>query len=178
MIWNDSWSQGYEMSMNCAQEDARYGTLIALMRRHEGKGPILDVGCGDGLLEERYRQVSSAPIVAFDYSSAAIELARARQLPDVEFFCSDSRTFLPNQGFSLVVLNESLYYIDNYLTLLERLSRALTPEGVFLVSMHDARITKRIWKNVQRYCTTLDGIIVKHENSHGGWHIRLLRPCG
>jgi SAM-dependent methyltransferase len=172
--WNDSWSHGYDL--NNAHEDARYGTLIALIRRHEGNGPLLDVGCGDGLLEEQYRKVSSVQIVAFDYSAAAIDRAKARRLPDVDFFCADSRTFRPQQRFSVVLLNESLYYVEEYLGMMENLSQALTADGVFVVSMHDARITRRIWKNVQRSYTLLHGVTLKDEPTGCSWHIRLLRP--
>lgn len=142
--WNDSWSHGYDL--NIAQEDARYGTLMALMRRYEGEGPVLDVGCGDGLLEERYRKVSGVQMVAFDYSATAIECATARRLSDVNFLCADSRTFRAEQQFSIVILNESLYYVDDYLGMMKNLSRALRADGVFLISMHYSRITKRIWK--------------------------------
>ncbi|HTC46985.1 MAG TPA: class I SAM-dependent methyltransferase [Candidatus Aquilonibacter sp.] len=171
--WNNTWSQGYDL--NIAQEDARYGTLMALMRRYEGEGPLLDVGCGDGLLEERYRKVSGVQIVAFDYSATAIESATARRLSDVKFLCGDSRTFRPEQQFSIVVLNESLYYVDDYLGMMKNLSRALKPEGVFLISMHYSRITKRIWKNVLRSHPLILGVSLKDEATGSIWHIRSLR---
>lgn len=172
--WNDSWSRGYDL--NIAREDARYGALMALMCRYEGKGPLLDVGCGDGLLEERYRKLSGVPIVAFDYSAAAIDCARARRLPDVDFLCADSRTFRPEQQFSIVVLNESLYYVDDYLGMLKNLSGVLRVDGVFVISMHDTQITRRIWKNVLRSYTLLQGVSLKDESTGGFWRIRLLRP--
>jgi len=172
--WNDSWSRGYDL--NIAQEDGRYGTLMALMRRYEGGGPILDVGCGDGLLEEWYRKLSGVPMVAFDYSATAIERARARRLPNVDFLCADSRTFRPEQQFSIIVLNESLYYVDDYLGIMKDLSHTLRADGVFIVSMHDARITSRIWRNVLRAYTPLQGVTVKDESTGGLWRIRLLRP--
>lgn len=172
--WNDSWSRGY--NLNTLNEDARYGAVVAWMRRHEQDGPLLDVGCGDGLLEEHYRKVSGVQIVAFDYSSTAIERARARHLPGVDFLSADSRTFRPEGRFSVVVLNESLYYVDDYLGVMENLSRALTADGVFIVSMHDTRITRRIWKNVQRSYALLHGVMLKDETTGTLWRVRLLRP--
>ncbi len=172
--WDAQWSNGYDL--NLAREDARYGALIALMRRHEGDGPILDAGCGDGLLAARYRKISDARIVAFDYSAAAIELARARELTGVEFFCADSRTYRPNELFSMIVLNESLYYIDDYQGVMRTLSGALLPGGLFIVSMHDASITRRIWKNIQRVHEPVDGVGIEHEPTGGRWRILALRP--
>jgi len=172
--WNHSWSHGY--NLNSLNEDARYGTVVAWMYRHEGDGPLLDVGCGDGLLEERYRKVSTTPIVAFDYSSTAIERAQARHLPDVEFFCADSREFRPRGRFSVAVLNESLYYVDDYLEVMENVAQALTAEGVFIVSMLDTLITRRMWKNLKRSYVVLHGVVLKDEATGGLWHVRLLRP--
>src|SRR5579872_758952 len=173
--WDESWSRGYEMSMNSAHEDARYGSLIALMRRYQKEGPVLDVGCGDGLLEEWYRNVSGIPMVAFDYSKEAVGRAMARRLPDVEFLCADSRTFQPQERFSMAVLNESLYYVDDYMGLLARLASALKPEGVLLISMYETRITRRMWKNVNRVYPLIQGVTLKHQPSGGVWHIRLFQ---
>jgi trans-aconitate methyltransferase len=133
--WNDSWGNGYDL--NRAHEDARYATLVQWMCRYEGDGPLLDVGCGDGLLEEHYRKISSMPVMAFDYSETAVDHAKARRLPKVEFSCEDSRSFRTEQRFSLAILNESLYYVDGYLLLMNYLAGLLKPGGLFLVSMHD-----------------------------------------
>lgn len=172
--WNDSWSHGYDL--NVVQEDGRYGALMALMRRYESGGPLLDVGCGDGLLEEWYRKLSGVQMVAFDYSATAIERAKARRLPDVDFLCVDSRTFRPEQQFSMIILNESLYYVDDYLGMMNNLSRALRADGVFVISMHEARITKRIWKTLLRSYHLLQGVSLRDESTGGLWHIRSLRP--
>lgn len=173
--WNHSWSGGYDL--NISREDARYATLMSLMCRFEGQGPILDVGCGDGLLEARYRKLSQVRITGFDYSATAIERAQARQLPNVDFICADSRTFHLDSKFSLIVLNESLYYVDDYLGMMNRLSQGLTSEGVIVVSMHDAPITRRIWKNILRSYTLLQGVALRDESTGGLWHIRALRRC-
>jgi 2-polyprenyl-3-methyl-5-hydroxy-6-metoxy-1,4-benzoquinol methylase len=171
--WDDSWSEGYDL--NRPDEDARYGSLTAIMRRYEGEGPILDVGCGDGLLEERYRVLSGVKIVAFDYSSVAIESARKRDLKDIDFFCADSRTFRPQERFSLVVLNESLYYVDDYLGLLKDMSGLLEADGVFIISMHESSITARIWKKVLRSYVVLQSLQLTEESKNLTWRIRVLR---
>ena len=171
--WDDSWSDGYDL--NRPDEDARYGSLIAIMRRYEREGPILDVGCGDGLLEERYRVMSDVKIVAFDYSEVAIESAKKRNLRDVEFLCADSRTFRPQERFSAIVLNESLYYVDDYPGLLKDMSGLLKTDGVFIISMHESSITARIWKNVLRSYALLQSLRLTEESKSVTWHIRVLR---
>lgn len=171
--WDESWSDGYDL--NRPHEDARYGSLMATMSRYEGEGPILDIGCGDGLLEERYRVLSSVKIIAFDYSAVAIESAKKRGLRDVEFLCADSRTFRPQERFSAVVLNESLYYVDDYPGLLKDMSDLLKADGVFVISMHESSITARIWKNILRSYGLLQSVKITEESKNLTWHIRVLR---
>lgn len=171
--WNRDWSAGYDLSI--PKEDARYGTLLTMMRRYERGGPILDVGCGDGLLAERYRSFSPARMVGFDYSETAVAHATARKVPNTEFFQADSRTYRPADLFPLIVLNESLYYLQDYMGVLKNLSQALTPEGVFLISMYDTVITRRIWKNLIPACTLLQGASVKDEGTGCRWWIRSVR---
>ena len=172
--WDEDWSKGYDLSV--PKEDARYGTLLVMMRRYERGGPILDVGCGDGLLAERYRSVSPARIIGFDYSAAAVEQAIARNVPNTEFVRADSRTYRPGEQFPLIVLNESLYYLQDYMGVLNNLARALTPGGAFLISMYDTVITRRIWKNVLASYAVLQGASIKDENTRCRWWIRSLRP--
>ena len=172
--WNQDWSSGYDLSV--PKEDARYGTLMVMMQRYEKGGPILDVGCGDGLLAERYRSFRPTRIVGFDYSETAVEHAIARSIPNTEFFCADSRTYQPSGKFPLIVFNESLYYLQDYVGVLDTLSRALTPDGVLLISMYDTIITQRIWKNVTGRYILLQGAAVKDEQTGCRWWIRSMRP--
>jgi SAM-dependent methyltransferase len=172
--WNQDWSKGYDLSV--PKEDARYGTLLTMMRRYERGGPILDVGCGDGLLAERYRSVSTARIVGFDYSDTAVKQAIARNVVNTEFFHADSRTYRPADRFPLIVLNESLYYLQDYIGVLDNLTHGLTPDGVFLISMYDTIITRRIWKNVIGAYRVLQGASVKDEHTGCRWWIRSMRP--
>lgn len=172
--WDLSWSQGYDLDR--APEDARYGALLSLVERHGQDGPILDVGCGDGLLEQHHRKLSNVPVVAFDYSAEAIERAKTRELSDVEFLCRDIRTFQSQQRFSAIVFNESLYYVDDYLIYLRQLSMNLTAGGVFIVSMYSTPVVKKIWKTLLRSYTSLHGVALEDEKTKALWHIRVLKP--
>ncbi|MGH7971535.1 MAG: hypothetical protein ACREIC_22685 [Limisphaerales bacterium] len=64
--WEKSYQDGYVLGED--DQDARYGCLLMLLRRYDRGGPILDVGCGEGLLQERFRPFSSSPLIGVDYS--------------------------------------------------------------------------------------------------------------
>jgi 2-polyprenyl-3-methyl-5-hydroxy-6-metoxy-1,4-benzoquinol methylase len=173
-IWQENWAGGYRLDE--IKEDGRYGTLLSLMGRYAAGGPILDVGCGDGILEEKFCAAVSVPVsvLGIDYSLAAIQRANARKIPHCEFLQADYREFESNQRFPLIVLNESLYYVDDFPRVMRDLSRWLTQDGVFIVSMYDTRVTRRIWKALDRTHPKLQGFAIRDEGTGERWIIRVL----
>ena len=169
-IWDRKYAQ--EQYALCApMEDARYGVLAALLRRYDRGGPILDAGCGDGLLELRYRPLSDSHLVGVDYAPAAIERARSLNLANTEFHASDfSRLQVPGP-FSVIVFNEALYYVEKYMEILRSLEGALKPDGLFLISMFDTVVTARIWKTLRQRYRPLQTAHVKDSESGQKWTI-------
>jgi trans-aconitate methyltransferase len=168
------WAGGFDL--NHIIEDGRYGVLLALMRRYEQRGPILDAGCGDGLFEQMFRPFSNVRLVGIDYAPLAIEKARGRKLANCEFFCQDYREFRPEERYSVILLNESLYYIKDYRDILKSLSGHLADDGVFIVSMWDKPVPASIWKALKKDFVILQGIFLRDEASGVGWWIRVLQP--
>jgi hypothetical protein len=74
------------------------------------------------------------------------------------------------------VLNESLYYVDDPVGVLRSLCRWLAPDGVFIVSMFDTLVTRRIWKALASTYKTLEDVEVRDRATARKWHIRVLRP--
>jgi 2-polyprenyl-3-methyl-5-hydroxy-6-metoxy-1,4-benzoquinol methylase len=168
------WNQRYKCNSNFwdAKESSRYASIVTFIREYAHGGAVLDAGCGDGLLEEKCRSLES-PILGIDYSCVAITKARQRQLHNCEFICADARTFFIAANFSTIVFNESLYYIGGYLESLRRLIQLLQQNGVFIISMYDTRITRRIWKRLELDFHTLSEVRVRNGAS---WTIRVIRP--
>ena len=169
-IWDRKYAQ--EQYDLCApMEDARYGVLMALLCRYDRGGPILDAGCGNGLLELRYRPLSDSHLVGIDYAPAAIERARRLNLANTEFRVSDfSRHPVPGP-FSVIVFNEALYYAEKYMEILGSLEGALKPNGVFVISMFDTVVTARIWKTLRQRYRPLQTAHVKDGQSGQNWTI-------
>lgn len=170
-VWQDKYVNGFDL--NAPAEDGRYGALVAVIRRYD-RGSILDAGCGDGMLEARYRPLSDSRLVGVDYAPAAIEAARARAIAAAEFHCSDFQTFRPQERYSVIVLNESLYYVEDALGTLRLLARWLDDDGVFVVSMFETLVTRRIWKTLRTRYASLQGVAISDEASGRAWRIRVL----
>lgn len=175
-VWECDYRHGYDLDLPA--EDARYGVLVALMVRYGGAEPILDVGCGDGLLEMRYRPVGQAAMLGIDYSETAIERAIARHLPGCTFRCSDLRSFRGTERFSMVVFNETLYYADDPVQAMSRMEAHLLPGGVFVISMFRSLVTARLWRKVLRRYKSIQRVSVSDQASRIRWDIAILaRPA-
>jgi len=175
-VWDDKFKGGF--GLDDPMEDSRYGALMMIMKRYENKGPVLDFGCGDGLLQEKFRAVSRVRLVGIDYAPAGIDKAKTRGLADCEFICADYRRFQPGERYSLLVFNEAIYYINDYMNVLERMTDYLLPDGHIVVSMFQTRVTARIWKQLMARLQMVQGAWTGDERSGRRWTIRVFeRPA-
>ncbi len=166
--WERAYREGNGESTN-PREAEHFQAIIEILRGYD-KGALLDLGCGSGVLWEKYREASSSPLVGIDYSETAVARASQRHISDCRFIHADSRIWQPDRQFAVIVFNESLYYSDDFMELLCRAKKWLTPDGVFVVSMFNRLVTKRIWKEIAREYRTVESITVA-----GNWTIRVLR---
>lgn len=111
---------------------------------------ILDVGCGEGILQQR---IAYSHYVGVDMNAAAISAAQSRENGITAFVCAPAETYEPNGQFDVMVFNESLYYIPRPLAVVNRLLPFLSPNGVMIVSMFQTFLARRLWKALER--TTL-----------------------
>ena len=59
---------------------------------------------------------------------------------------------------------------------MRNLARTLKRDGVFIISMFDTLITRRLWKALDRSYVRLQGIVVRDEASAIVGRVRVLRP--
>jgi trans-aconitate methyltransferase len=159
------------------QEDGRFGALVQVLRRYD-HGPMLDLGCGDGLLWKHYRPLSDSLLIGVDYSETAVAKAKSLALPNVEFRAEDYRTFDPWMQLAVVVFNESLYYIDGFLDAINKAESCLADQGVIVVSMFDTLVTRRIWKRLLERRKWLQSLSVHDHRSKRSWTIRVFPGPG
>jgi trans-aconitate methyltransferase len=172
---SQTWERKYrdeKYDLSSKKEDARYGALLQVLRRYD-HGTMLDLGCGDGLLWRNYRPLSNSALIGIDYSATAVARANALNIPRCRFECGDYRTFRPDQQISVVVFNESLYYIDDFLDAIRKSSEWLSEKGVVVVSMFDTLVTKRIWKKLMLRHFPVQGVTVRDHESACSWTIRV-----
>jgi SAM-dependent methyltransferase len=114
-----------------AEHVARYRWAAVLA---EGKR-VLDAGCGTGYGAELLASEGAAGVVAVDVDPEVIEAAQRDGSSTVTFAAADLRELPAGLGtFDVVVCFEVLEHIDEPEAALDRLSAALAPNGILVVS--------------------------------------------
>jgi ubiquinone/menaquinone biosynthesis C-methylase UbiE len=96
---------------------------------------ILDLGCGTGLLTEKFIQWNAFP-VGIDQSTEMIKIAKQNN-PEIEFKIGNVEELpYPNEIFDIVASSLMMHYIKNLLPVFKEVFRVLKPKAEFAFSMH------------------------------------------
>lgn len=130
-------------------EAHRYSILAGCCSYFTGpERRVLDVGCGDGILQQR---LPYGLYVGIDMNERAIEAARLREDERTRFQCLAASEFDPcGQCFDAVVFNESLYYMPDPLDVLARYRGFLAPGGLIAICMFRTNLARKIWGRIGR----------------------------
>ena len=103
---------------------------------------VLDYGCGPGgYVADAARLVGeSGKVYALDLHPLAIQrvqdIARKKQLANVETICSDCKTGLPDNSIDVVLLYDVLSWLSGQQAILTELHRILKKDGILSFSNH------------------------------------------
>jgi SAM-dependent methyltransferase len=143
IVQSDEYAEGdlYGVEQNADSEfhRRRFDATLLLVKNalasHEGVMKILDVGCGEGHITARMRELfPGAEFSALDYSLSAI--ARANHLfPGIDFVVADACS-PPYKAdyFDAVVCNNLFEHVPDPLRLLTALRRVTKPGGHLIIS--------------------------------------------
>lgn len=169
--WDYLWSIG---------ELARFSVVAGYCRFLRPGGAILEVGCGEGVLQDRLDRSMYRRYVGVDLSEEAIAKARTRiaQTPNssASFVVADALGYAPSEQFDVIIFNESLEYFADPGSVVQRYEPFLTPNGLFIASVfrgEDGVRWQQIWRQLARKYDTHDATTVT--NARGlTWDIRAL----
>jgi len=116
--------------------DPVYAAVLAELRSATAL-PLLDVGCGPGLLAAVLRTGGfTAPIFGLDYDPRKTEAAAAalRGLPECTFVPGDARSGLPDHAGHVTILDILQYFSPSETTrLLDHAATRVAPGGMLLI---------------------------------------------
>ena len=137
--WDKQYRSGKWDSLKSEKEARRYYQIIDYIKKYGSSNPsILDIGCGEGVLNERIKGLDFEYFLGLDFSEVSIEKAKNKNLPKAEFVAKDVVTFRPQRNFDVIVFNEAFYYIhdtekDN---VLNRMLEHLNKDGIIITSIY------------------------------------------
>lgn len=136
--WDAEYGDGRWAYMSEQRELARYWTIIGYMDAFRRGGEYLDVGCGDGVLFERFKPLGYRRYLGVDLSDVAIEKLRLYNDDRTNFSQADGNVYEPAGLFDVIIFNESLYYLRDPVRSLERYAQSLKADGCMIVSTYTA----------------------------------------
>lgn len=115
--------------------------LMAALEAHLGANGLrfaraLDIGCGTGLVGDRFRAVCDM-LIGSDLSAGMVDLARAKGIYD-ELLVADAAEHLNAQGagsLDLVLAGDCLNYIADLAPVFTAAGHALRPGGLFAMTV-------------------------------------------
>lgn len=173
--WNAEYAGKDWERLRQVNELAHYSVIVGYCGHFWQGGRVLDVGCGEGILQEKLLPYGYSAYVGLDISAEAVRLASRRQDDKTLFICGDAEAYSTNQCFDIIVFNEALYYFNDPLGVVARYRSYLTTGGVMIVSMNVSQRTKRLWRMLENSYRSLDSVVLA--NGTGvSWMVRVLAP--
>lgn len=102
-------------------------------------GPILDIGCGDGI----FAQILCAETIDTGIDPDPVEIDKARFTGTYNelLVCPGDRIPKPDASYRTVVANSVLEHIPDLLPVLREVHRLMTPDATFYVTIPSDRLT-------------------------------------
>jgi 2-polyprenyl-3-methyl-5-hydroxy-6-metoxy-1,4-benzoquinol methylase len=172
--WNHQYASGRWEKLKIPAEQARFDTTARLLARHGPPGHVLEIGCGEALLQQRVPSDDYRTWLGVDISAVAIARAQAFANERVHYLAGDMETFDRDASFDVIIFPESIYYSPDPQGLLERYVSFLKPNGRFIVSIFRTKRSDRIWAGLHSITRTVDALATTNEL--GSWDCEVLVP--
>lgn len=137
--WNRQYKKGRWESLKKDIETKRYFQIGEYLKAFGSKNPrILDIGCGDGVLNLRMKDYEYAYFLGIDFSKVSIEKALSINFKNSDFKVADVVNFKPQQNFDAIIFNEAFYYIHDTErhNVLNRMLDSLNDNGIIITSIY------------------------------------------
>ena len=160
------------------EEVSRFSVVVGYCRYFNSQGSILEIGCGEGILQERLDGGRHRRYLGVDISAEAIARAARRQNSSTSFVVEDAQVFCPDEPFDVIVFNECLEYFADPLGLVRRYERFLAPGGIYIVSIFagiDTTRSRKIWRMLESVYRGQAATRVTNEAGYT-WTVKVFRP--
>ncbi|MFC7488055.1 class I SAM-dependent methyltransferase [Knoellia sp. CPCC 206453] len=160
--WNEQYDRGRWVFLSGIEEMAHYAVIVGYASFLKPHSAVLDVGCGAGVLHERFAAVGYARYTGIDISEVAISSLQGSAPSNATFVAADAATFTPPSTYDVIVFNESITYFTDPIGVFARYQNFLSPGGIVVVSCHiQSARAHAILRQLERDHHVLDVTVVR-----------------
>ena len=163
-IFDDQFKTGFWDYLSNLDELAHYSIIVGYCYFWKPHPSILDVGCGQGVLQGRLKIGSYSYFEGIDFSKEAILQAEHRLDSKTTFRVTPILDYKTEKLFDIIIFSESLYYLDNInevSKVIDRYTQFLEVNGKIIISHYNyAQNINRIWKELDKKLIFLDQVEV------------------
>lgn len=169
--WDMQYAGGLWEYLRDDLEKERFMAVLQSVKLFSVNGKVLEIGCGEGILQSRMQAGSYVKYVGIDISEVAIKKTAHLCNSNTQYICADMEKYSSDEKYDLIIFNESLYYSNSPLQLLERYVRFLQPCGHFIISVFKSERNMLLLNSIESHCQhTAEQIST---NERGSWYCRV-----
>lgn len=173
--WEEQYRSGEWKFLSGIAETGRFSVIAGYCNLYRPK-TILDVGCGQGVLAGRIKDLPYERYLGVDFSSEAIKQANDAEADErTAFVIADAKTYRPTSRFDVIVFNECLYYFNDPCAVMQNFIPSLAPNGRVIVSMYKTIHNWSIWPMLEASMEVEDSIVVINR-SKTTWMVEVMVP--
>jgi predicted TPR repeat methyltransferase len=170
-FWQERYQCVYAELFDDKSEFGRYGVIAEYIQRLCPDSPLLDIGCGTGLLSMFLS--NAVNYCGIDLSDSAIKIAK-RRFPARRFLCTDVRDFTSSREFKIIVFNESLYYLNStdVHKILKRVAAwTIYPHLIIMSFYSENKEAQETFDIFSTYVSIIDGVRVEKMDGLHSWSV-------
>jgi 2-polyprenyl-3-methyl-5-hydroxy-6-metoxy-1,4-benzoquinol methylase len=146
------------------EEVSRYSVIIGYIQHFKPKASIFDIGCGEGILQERLSTFGYTSYIGLDISETAVQRACLKSDTKTDFISGNAESYVPQELFDVIVFNEVLYYFRDPLETFVRYSKFLKENGIIITSLEHTIRSTAIRRRIKKIYPAL--VETKITNTH------------
>jgi predicted TPR repeat methyltransferase len=174
--WDAEYAAGQWDYLGGVSEIPRYAVVAGYVRYFNQHSRILEIGCGTGILLKYLRDVDFASYQGVDISAAAVDRAAEFSSRDdrIAFSASCGSRYRDSSTYDILVMNESLYYFDDCIAVLEHYAAQLSDDGKMIISMVVGPQSIQHWKTITTRYDIHTGVRTQSSDGRHTWTCNVL----
>lgn len=172
-LWDRQYAEGSWECLKYPLEQMRFDAVRNFINKYSNKGKILEVGCGEGLLQAGMDKNVYQKFLGIDISGVAIQKAAHLVDASTKYRTANMERFNPGEKFDIIIFNEVLYYARNPNQLMARYMKFLNPGGFMIISIFQSNRNTDVMNGIETEFKSIDEAISNNEGKC--WYCRVYR---